>query len=50
MKLSSARQNPPESGKTGLPLLRTWTSVYLFVIISNILWVALLIALTNLHS
>lgn len=36
-----------EGEETGLPWLRTWKGVYLFVIASFILWVALLIALTN---
>jgi len=40
----------PESAATGLPLLRSWKAVYLFVLASFVLWVALLIALTKLFS
>jgi hypothetical protein len=49
--------NPPatepparETEETGLPLFRSWKSVYLFVIGTFILWVALLIALTKTFS
>jgi hypothetical protein len=35
---------------TGLPLFRTWNGVYLFVLGSFVLWVALLIALTKMFS
>jgi hypothetical protein len=37
-----------ETEETGLPLLRSWKSVYIFVIGTFVLWVALLAALTNL--
>jgi hypothetical protein len=40
----------PEDDKTGLPWLRTWKGVYLVVIISFVLWVALLIVLTDFFS
>ena len=33
-----------ESEETGLPLFRSWKSVYLFVLGSFVLWIALLIA------
>ncbi len=36
-----------ETEETGLPLFRSWKVVYLFVIGSFILWVALLVALTK---
>ena len=39
-----------ESEETGLPLLRSWKAVYLFVVGSFVLWVALLIALTEIFS
>ena len=51
MKRSAADQSiAPEAEDTGLPWLRTWKGVYLFVIISFVLWVALLIALTDFFS
>ena len=40
----------PESEETGLPWLRTWKAVYLFVIASFVLWVALLILFTETFS
>ena len=40
----------PEPENPGLPLLRSWKAVYLFVLASFVLWVALLIALTKLFS
>ncbi len=50
----SARQasRPPagEAGATGLPLFRTWKGVYLFVLATFVLWMALLIVLTKLYS
>jgi hypothetical protein len=35
---------------TGLPWLGTWTRVYLVVIINFLLWVVLLVALTECFS
>jgi len=35
---------------TGLPWVRSWNGVYLIVIISFILWVTLLVALTDFFS
>ena len=35
---------------TGLPLFYTWKGVYLFVLASFVLWVALLILLTKMFS
>jgi hypothetical protein len=35
---------------TGLPLFHTWKGVYLFVLASFVLWVALLILLTKMFS
>ena len=40
----------PEDDDTGLPWLPTWKRVYLFVIISFVLWVGLLIVLTDFFS
>lgn len=39
-----------ETNGSGLPFLRTWPAVYLFVLASFVLWVALLIALTRMFS
>lgn len=39
-----------DSGDTGLPWPRTWRGVYLFVIGSFVVWVGLLIVLTELFS
>jgi len=36
--------------RTGLPLLRSWKAVYLFVLGSLVLWVALLTVLTRMFS
>lgn len=40
----------PEADDTGLPWLRSWKEVYLVVIINFILWVTLLVALTDFFS
>lgn len=49
---SGLTPEPRNSGdhKTGLPLLRTWRSVYLFVFGCFVLWVALLAMLTLIYS
>jgi hypothetical protein len=39
-----------EAEHTGLPWLPTWTGVYLVVIILFLLWVTLLVALTDFFS
>ncbi|HSV13618.1 MAG TPA: hypothetical protein VLI90_05125 [Tepidisphaeraceae bacterium] len=39
-----------ESDDTGLPALRTWPAVYLFVLVVFVIWVALLIALERTYS
>ena len=39
-----------EVEEPGLPGLRTWKGVYLFVLGSFVLWVALLIVLTEVFS
>lgn len=45
---SPADANPPrEIEGTGLPILRSWRSVYLFVLASFVIWVALLVLLTK---
>jgi hypothetical protein len=51
MKRPSATEpSARETAETGLPWPRTWKGVYLFVVGSFILWVALLIALTDCFS
>jgi hypothetical protein len=37
-------------GIPGVPLIRTWTGVYIFVLGSFLLWVALLTVLTRTFS
>jgi hypothetical protein len=39
-----------ESEETGLPFFRSWKSVYLLVLGSFVLWVALLVELTKFFS
>ena len=39
-----------ETEETGLPFFRSWKSVYLFVLGSFVLWIALLVALTKYFS
>ena len=41
-----AVEEGPETERTGLPLLRTWRGVYLFVMSCFILWVLLLLCLS----
>jgi hypothetical protein len=36
--------------ETGLPLLRTWPAVYLFVLGTFALWMILLVALTRMSA
>jgi hypothetical protein len=51
MKFSSPAKNSlPESEETGLPLFCTWKAVYIFVLGTFALWLALLIALTEMFS
>jgi hypothetical protein len=40
----------PNDDETGLPGLRTWRAVYVFVLGVFIVWVGLLLALTRLFS
>jgi len=45
--------NPPDNVNdqtTGVPLLHTWRSVYVFVLASFVVWVGLLVALTVIFS
>ena len=44
--------HPPcvDSDETGLPVLHSWKTLYLFVLASFALWIALLIALTKSFS
>jgi len=48
----SAAPGPAESDqrRTGLPGLRTWPAVYVFVLAVFALWVGLLIALSKVFS
>ncbi|MBV8414564.1 MAG: hypothetical protein JO251_05070 [Verrucomicrobia bacterium] len=46
----TAKSVAPEADDTGLPWLRSWTKVYLVVIINFVLWVTLLVALTVFFS
>jgi hypothetical protein len=39
-----------ETKETGLPIFRSWKSVYLFVLGSFIFWVALLVVLTEFFA
>jgi len=39
-----------ESEATGLPLLKTWPAVYVFVLGSFALWVILLFALSRMYE
>jgi hypothetical protein len=41
---------PEADDDTGLPWLRTWKGVYVAVIISFVLWVTMLVALTDFFS
>jgi hypothetical protein len=40
----------PDDERTGFPGLRTWRGVYIFVLVTFAVWVALLIALTRAFS
>ena len=40
----------PEADDTGLPWFSTWKGVYLVVIIHFVLWISLLVALTDFFS
>jgi hypothetical protein len=50
MKRSTADEVTRGDDDTGLPGLRSWTGVYVVVIVSFILWVTLLVALTDFYS
>lgn len=50
MKPPRTANPPPEIDETGLPVLRSWRGVYLFVLASFGLWMALLIWLTKVFS
>jgi hypothetical protein len=43
-------KSPPDDETTGLPGLRTWPRVYVFVIVVFVVWVGLLTALTRMFS
>jgi hypothetical protein len=44
------KSSTDSSGQSGLPLFRSWQSVYLLVLGSFAVWVGLLILLTELYS
>lgn len=48
----ASEPSPEEGGDhtTGLPWFRTWPAVYIFVLLTFVLWVGLLAALTFLFS
>jgi hypothetical protein len=51
MKPASATEpSERESETTGLPWPQTWKGVYVLVVCAFILWVALLVALTDFFS
>jgi hypothetical protein len=41
-------KSPPDDEITGLPGLRTWRRVYLFVLVVFVAWVGLLTVLTRM--
>jgi hypothetical protein len=43
-------EQTPNDDTTGLPGLRTWRGVYTVVMVSFVVWIALLIALTRAYS
>ncbi len=45
--ITNSKPSVSESDTTGLPWPKTWKGTYLFVISSFILWLGLLIALTE---
>jgi hypothetical protein len=40
----------PNDERTGFPSLRTWRGVYIFVMVTFALWIALLLWLTRAYS
>jgi hypothetical protein len=40
---------PPDDESTGLPGLRTWRRVYLFVLVALVFWVGFLTVLTRMY-
>jgi hypothetical protein len=47
---AGASPAPMDDRSTGLPLLRTWRAVYVFVVVAFLTWVALLTALDRVFS
>jgi hypothetical protein len=41
---------PLDDKETGLPWFKTWRGVYIFVLVSFVIWVGLLVALTVTFS
>jgi hypothetical protein len=48
--MKSQASTAPETESPGLPLFRSWRAIYVLVLVSFVLWVALLIALTEMYS
>jgi hypothetical protein len=41
---------PPDDERTGLPGLRSWRQVYVFVLVVLAVWIGLLVALDRIFS
>ncbi len=48
--MNAPEQKPVDDESTGLPGLRSWRSVYLFVLSVFVLWIGLLTVLTEMYS
>lgn len=48
--MKAPEQKPVDDESTGLPGLRSWRSVYLFVLGVFVLWIGLLTVLTEMYS
>jgi hypothetical protein len=49
-RLDGSSTEAIESQSTGMPVLRSWSRVYLVVVVVFIIWVGLLITLKNIFS
>jgi hypothetical protein len=47
---SPPQETAPDEAATGLPLLRTWPAVYLFVLAVFVLWVALMATFSRMFA
>ena len=50
MTTRSHNPKPTDDKETGLPGLRSWRAVYLFVLGSFVFWIILLAVLTGMYS